>query len=81
MRRPFSLAHALSIFMAKKINLQSRRMKIDSGIRGNKLKQMLRLIHDNMEDYDIYDDPVFSLLYFVLLKITTVNSDVHASPS
>jgi hypothetical protein len=49
-------------------------MPQETGIEGRKIKEILQAILNAMEDDAIYDDPVFSLLYAVLLRFTTNSS-------
>jgi hypothetical protein len=46
-------------------------MPQETGIQGRKIKEIMQTILNTMEDDAIYDDPVFSLLYAVLLRFTT----------
>ena len=46
-------------------------MPDDKGILGSKIKEMLQAMLNAMEDDAIYDDPMFRLLYAVLLRFTT----------
>jgi hypothetical protein len=39
----------------------------DTGIRGKKFRDIFLVLYETMEDDAIYDDPVFTLLYRVLL--------------
>ena len=46
-------------------------MPRETGIEGRKIKEIMQAILNAMEDDAIYDDPVFSLLYAVLLRFRT----------
>jgi hypothetical protein len=49
-------------------------MPADNGILGYKIKEMLHAILNTMEDDAIYDDPMFRLLYAVLVRFTRNSS-------
>ena len=46
-------------------------MPQETGIQGRKIKEIMQAIFNAMEDDAIYDDPVFNLLYAVLLRFST----------
>jgi len=49
-------------------------MPRETGIEGRKIKEIMQAIFNAMEDDAMYDDPVFSLLYAVLLRFITNSS-------